>query len=347
MLAVSLLSNIYPNLPFVIQFIFFLIISPTILYIAVKSKKKTSSLQISSLIMVQFLLGFYYSFTLSNYFHIVFGFLLFPYILYARWIRNQMVFKDRKFSILKREQHSILMDMELAKAIQESLFPPQSRIKGLKYVVFRKPYTKLGGDFYDFVRLREGNTGLFLTDVAGHGIPASMIAAMLKVLVASMPYSFKTDPSKFLTFLDERMSKDFPSQHASALYVYIDFQLKSFRVASAGHPYPMFAKKGKDFVEIETEGSILGYNIRKPIASNRDFQYKKGDRLVLFTDGITEFTNSDGKMIDTDGLLRILNEHRQEKNLEEFLEKVIAKIKNFYLGKDFSDDAMLLICELE
>ncbi|HNC01496.1 MAG TPA: PP2C family protein-serine/threonine phosphatase, partial [Leptospiraceae bacterium] len=216
----------------------------------------------------------------------------------------------RYYVDLLQEKIAMTKDMALARNVHESLFPKITTIKGLKFTVFRKSHNQIGGDFYDFVQLREGNIGIFITDVAGHGYSSAMVAAMIKVMVSTLPYFLKLDPSGLLSFLDKKISGEFNSHHATALYLFIDFQNKKFLLANAGHPYFIYAKKGEDFKEIETFGTLLGFGLQDPVAATQEFNYESGDRFLIYTDGLIEGVNSKDELLESSGLLRILNKHK-------------------------------------
>ncbi len=252
----------------------------------------------------------------------------------------------QKSNYLSFQKEVIDHDLGLAKKVQDSLFPEKNEINGLKYIVFRKNQQVVGGDFFDFVQLREGNVGVFLTDVAGHGISSAMVAAILKVLVSNMPYRLKLNPSGFLDYLDSKLYHDFGTHHASAVYMFFDFLGKQVYYGNAGHPYPLYSENGEEFKEILTEGSILGYRIKSPIAKSVNFPMIKGSRFFLFTDGLLETANSKGNVLDINTLISLLNQNRSIKDISNFQEAIKSKIDSFFQGVSFSDDTMYLILEL-
>ncbi|MCB1179345.1 MAG: serine/threonine-protein phosphatase, partial [Leptospiraceae bacterium] len=236
------------------------------------------------------------------------------------------------------------LDLKLARNIQESLFPKLNSIPGLKYEVFRQTHNQLGGDFFDFVRLREGNTGVFMTDVAGHGISSAMVAAMLKVIISTIPYTFKLDPSAFLTYLDEKLASEYSSEHATAIYIYINFLRTEISIANAGHPYIIYQKAGEEFKEIETEGSLIGYGIRKPLADTIKFNYGSGDRFFIYTDGLIE--NSGNDDLGSEGIVKILNQFK-DSPIHELKSLIVQEIALHYQTTVFTDDVMFILAELE
>ncbi|MEM7181152.1 MAG: PP2C family protein-serine/threonine phosphatase [Spirochaetota bacterium] len=246
---------------------------------------------------------------------------------------------------LFKQKTDVDKDLLLARNIQESLFPRQNKIPQLRYTCFRETHKHIGGDFYDFIHLREGNIGIFLTDVAGHGISSAMIAAMLKVMVSNIPYIYKLDPPALLSYLDKRLSEEFEHHHATALYLYLNFLENRVLLANAGHPYAIYAKKGEPFQEIRTSGTLMGFKMRQPVADLVSFSFEAGDRLFLYTDGIVECVNAEDEMLGPQGLLKILNKYR-DNDIESMQESILQELKDYQQQDDFNDDAMFLLFEL-
>lgn len=265
------------------------------------------------------------------------------YGLYLNQAKRKIIYY---YADLLREKMIINKDITLARNVQESLFPKIDKLNGLKFEVFRKTTNIIGGDFYDFVQLREGDIGIFITDVAGHGYSSAMVAAMIKVLVSSIPYKLKLEPSSLLNYLDEKISGEYKSHHASASYMYLNFREKIFSYANAGHPYLLYSKKGEDFFEIENTGTLVGFGLRKNLQQDLKINFNSGDRIFLYTDGLIENSNSKKTFLETNLLLKFLNEN---KNLELSILKqnLLNSVLNHFEKQDFSDDSMFLIFEFE
>ncbi|EKR63252.1 MULTISPECIES: PP2C family protein-serine/threonine phosphatase [Leptospira] len=250
-------------------------------------------------------------------------------------------------SELDLEYKYIQQDLTVAKQVQENLFPGKLSIKGIRYEVMRITPNHIGGDFFDFVQLREGNTGIFLTDVAGHGIASALVASMVKIMVSTMPYILKVHPSRLMDYIDDSLNKQFHSYHASAIYMFLDFISREITFSNAGHPYLIRGSFTKEFHEVETEGAILGFGIKKPIAEQVKLPLVEQDRFFLYTDGLIENKNREGKLLGTEGLLEILNENRFEKDLGVFKANVQKAVENFFGNVALEDDTLFLIVEVE
>jgi serine phosphatase RsbU (regulator of sigma subunit) len=311
---------------------------------------------------VSYILATVYSIIIITYDSIYFPpFALLPDTLkfYAPWTFISFIsFLGFSINLIKRKSEFYLAeflaekkvldkDMKLAHFVQESLFPRRTEIKGLQYEVFRKTQNQIGGDFYDFIQLREGNVGIFITDVSGHGISSAMVASMIKVMISTLPYHLKLKPSEMLTYIDKQLSSQFSEHHASAMYIFVDFQTGKISLANAGHPYCIYAKKGEEFKEIVTRGSLLGFKLSDPIAETINFNYNKGDKFIIYTDGIVETPSPTGKMIGPEGIIHILNQHKDIESLPDLRMKILSEISQFNGSVNFSDDAMFLIFELQ
>ncbi|MBL0955338.1 MAG: SpoIIE family protein phosphatase [Leptospira sp.] len=248
---------------------------------------------------------------------------------------------------LSEEKRFMLQELELAKRVQDALFPGNIKIPNLTFTFYRKSPNVIGGDFFDFVQLREGNVGVFLTDVAGHGISSAMVASIMKVLVSTIPYRFKTAPARLMDYLDDRLAHDLNKYHASAIYLFFDFIEKKLTIGNAGHPYLILAKKGEDFQELETQGAILGFNIKVPPISEKILPITKGDRFFIYTDGLIESMDHKGNCLGTEGLLALLNRHRNSENVKELENNLLHELKTKFGLDTFSDDTMFLILEVE
>ena len=303
------------------------------------------------IIVIVFYTGFSIYHTISHNLNIAIKQTIIAYCFFlAATVIGQLLYeaKIKAFSSyidLFKQKTDVDKDLLLARNIQESLFPRQNEIPKLRYTCFRETHKHIGGDFYDFIHLREGNLGIFLTDVAGHGISSAMIAAMIKVMVSNIPYIYKLDPPALLSYLDKRLSEEFEHHHASALYLYLNFLENKILLANAGHPYVIYAKKGEPFQEIRTAGTLMGFKMRKPVADLVSFSFQAGDRLFLYTDGIVECINAEEEMLGPQRLVQILNQCR-EQDIQSMQESILQELKDYQQRDDFNDDAMFLIFEL-
>src|SRR5277367_4764849 len=126
--------------------------------------------------------------------------------------------------------------MEMARQIQLSILPKViPKLQGLEIATRYLPMTSVAGDFYDFIIVDEKRIGILVADVSGHGLPAALIASMLKVaLAAQSPHA--CDPARVLAGLNQSLCGKFKRHFATAAYVFVDMERKSMSYGAAGHP---------------------------------------------------------------------------------------------------------------
>ena len=139
---------------------------------------------------------------------------------------------------LRRDQQlaEISKELEVARRIQLSILPSEFPSSGKFRVAARYvPMTSVAGDFYDFVLADDTRAGLLIADVSGHGVPAALIASMVK-LAATSQRTLASDPAALLSGMNAALHGNTQSQFVTAAYVYLDAQREELRYSAAGHP---------------------------------------------------------------------------------------------------------------
>ncbi len=261
-------------------------------------------------------------------------------VLYIERLNHLNSFKFFDLNWRKERERD---DLKLAQQVHKNLFPGFQENERIRLFSRRISPGLMGGDFFDLVYLREGNLGLFFTDISGHGISAAMMSAAVKGIVTSAPYRNRMNPADLLTTVDRVMSEEYGSHHASAVYAYLDFQARVIRMANAGHPPMLRSTGGRPFHEIESEGVLLGYGLRRPIAEEIVLPLRAGDRLLFYSDGLLE--------------CRGLNSHTFIPSIEEFLDgletlpadqvldELLRRVRARREFGGFRDDVMLVLLE--
>jgi serine phosphatase RsbU (regulator of sigma subunit) len=197
------------------------------------------------------------------------------------------------------EEHllAINKELEIANQIQSSILPREvPRLAGLEIVARYLPMSAVAGDFYDFLVVDERRIGILIADVTGHGVPAALIASMLKVAFAGQT-AHAEDPARVLAGLNGALCGKFEEHFVTAAYVFIDLNKFVLRYAGAGHPPMLLAPRtnarGRESEsrEVEANGLMLGL-FPEATYSSVELPLDPGDRVLLFTDGILEAMNS-------------------------------------------------------
>jgi len=236
-------------------------------------------------------------------------------------------------------------DLQLARQVHKNLFPTLSGLDKISVHTYIQPQRVLGGDFFDLIRLREGNLGFFITDISGHGLSAAMMSAAIKVIISQMPYRNRLHPDQFLSHIDEIVAGEFESHHASAAYLFMDFLTGEFRLANAGHPPVFHASQGNEFSLVETDGALIGYGIRQPIADSIDLPYRPGDRFFFYTDGLLEYQTLQNSIETIEDLLSIVNAHAH-RPAQHLIDYVVADVRSRPGFSHFNDDVMAVLLEI-
>jgi len=243
---------------------------------------------------------------------------------------------------LKREEEygEIQRELELASRIQLSLLPgtfPSSdafRIAA-RYV----PVKSVAGDFYDVIAADAGHVGLLIADVSGHGVPAALIASMVKMAAVSQRDN-AAHPAQLLSGMNRALCGNTQGQYVTAAYVFVDGENKELRYAAAGHPSMMHLRNGT-VSEIAENGLLLAA-VDGITYTEIAVALEPGDRLLLYTDGMVEARNAAGAMFGEAALFAAL-EKSAGLAPDEAAERIIALVQQWAPSQD--DDLTLLVCD--
>jgi sigma-B regulation protein RsbU (phosphoserine phosphatase) len=241
----------------------------------------------------------------------------------------------------RAQQRLVAVDSELATArtIQLAALPRANPdLAGLEVSTIYMPASEVAGDFYDFVELENGTLGVFIADVSGHGVPAALVASMLKIALATQIEN-ASSPARILAALNTLFCGRLERQFITAAYVHIDPAAGTLVVASAGHPPPIL-RHGEASAEIVAPGVVLG--------RFRDARYEElvrpfapGDTLVLYTDGVTETANRDAEMWGDERLQTTITNHNNDESLATTIINDVAQWRGTDGAPD--DDVTLIV----
>jgi sigma-B regulation protein RsbU (phosphoserine phosphatase) len=250
-----------------------------------------------------------------------------------------------------RRLHDLRHELETARQIQMSILPrDMPRIDGLEVAARYLPMAAVAGDFYDFLELGAGRLGVLVADVSGHGVPAALIASMVKVaLVAQAPHG--DDPARVLTGLNQIFCGRLERQFVTAAYAFVDAAQGRLRYAAAGHPPAILVRSPDDghgdrVHAIAENGVMLGhFPDWTYTAAEQPFQ--PGDRLVLYTDGVIEATDAAGTFFDAERLCDFART-TQARCAEAFAGALVAHL-GAWAGRSsehaFEDDVTVVVVD--
>lgn len=230
-------------------------------------------------------------------------------------------------------------DILAAQQIQRRLLPAGKSIGGIPYAYLYIPCSGIGGDLPDVYELDSQVYGI-LSDVSGHGVSASMLAAFLKVgLDKKQPdlgAAFRQLNEKFLELnLDER-------SYITAAAVRMNKATGRLRYVIAGHNAPILLKTEEGIHEIESPAPPISTWMTDYDYREKELPFKSGDILAMITDGVTECVNSAGEQF---GIERAESVLMQSHSAEDFISKLKSALA-VYCGGKFTDDITAVAFDL-
>jgi sigma-B regulation protein RsbU (phosphoserine phosphatase) len=236
---------------------------------------------------------------------------------------------------LAQQLLTIQKELETARQIQLSILPSEiPKIEGLDIAARYIPMTSVAGDFYDFIVVDEKHIGVLVADVSGHGMPAALIASMLKIALSAQA-AHAADPAQVLLGLNQALCGKFQHHFVTAAYLYFDMQKRTVTYAGAGHP-PLLLSGGPEGVRsIEENGLFLG-KFSFATYTSVVLPLKAGDRVLLYTDGIPETTNPAGIEFGTESFKQFLETERST-SADQFADRLLEELSR-WSARGFSED---------
>ena len=242
----------------------------------------------------------------------------------------------------EQELRQLESELELSQVVQRGLLPQSApRIPGLAVAAFSRPAQIVSGDYFDFVEFSDGDHGIVLADVSGHGVSAGM-------LVSSLQTAFQTLAPTSTSPLDvlERINHLYAHNIKFTTFVTMFFgkfepSTRKFRYANAGHTSAYLQRAGgRDVIMLHPTGPAIGL-MEGFVVRSEEVQLNEGDALLLYTDGATEAINNEGMQYGLDNLARVIDTDRLLAP-EQLIRKVVEDITTFTNGSQLADDLTLI-----
>jgi sigma-B regulation protein RsbU (phosphoserine phosphatase) len=179
-------------------------------------------------------------------------------------------------------------ELETARKIQERLLPhTMPEVPGFEIVGTSMPSQQVGGDYFDFLDMGEGQLGIAIADVSGKGIPAALLMANLQASLHAQLIRLGDVAEVTARINDLLVESTDANMFATFFYGILDRNNASFTCTNAGHNPPLLLRRGGDLERLEAGGLLLGFLPHQRYVQ-QTVCLEKGDVLVLFTDGISE-----------------------------------------------------------
>ena len=245
---------------------------------------------------------------------------------------------------VEKKKDALENELKIVSDVQRRLLPKKvPGILGLKLAVHYETSLYAGGDYYDIVKMQDNQWGFLVADAEGHSAPAAVMMAMTCALFRSYPRP-PTEPGELLYFLNDHLCKVADPSFVTALYVVYDADRHTLKIARAGHPPPMICRStGQKAIEVDCSGVFpMGVDPYDQVPPVTEAELKPGDRILMYTDGVTERFNTNGKTYGEERLLKQL-EVKLEGGPEELLAAIMQDVNAFANGRPADDDQALLL----
>lgn len=265
---------------------------------------------------------------------------------YMQTSLKQYIGKLTETTALKERIES---ELKIAREIQMSMipkiFPPFPNRKDLDIAAYLKPAKEVGGDLYDFF-IESEKLYFAVGDVSGKGIPASLFMAVSRSIFRSISGILK-DPASIISTMNDEMCDGNNANMFVTLFVGIlDLKTGMVQYCNAGHNPPVLLKADGEAILTDVSGATgipVGIFPQHPY-SNGHFRIRPGDRLVLYTDGVTEAENKDSLQYGESRLLGTIRDNaRNCPAVKDMLEAIINDLGTHVAGAPQSDDITVMI----
>ena len=247
---------------------------------------------------------------------------------------------------VRRSRDRLQRELASAGAMQRDILPASLPSgNGATFSAYYRTSLYAGGDYYDVLRLPDGQFGIIVADVSGHGAPAAIVMAMIRAAVHAFP-GFACDPAEMVRYLNRHFEFLWESpMFATALCALVDPRDRSVTIACAGHPPPFLLSAGSVRpMQVDATVPLLMMNLRSVPEVRHVLQ--PGDRVLFYTDGVTERQDSHDDMYDFPRLTASL-ERSSDQPPDQQVQSIVRDLDAFGGDREPDDDQTLLLMALD
>lgn len=233
-------------------------------------------------------------------------------------------------------------DLEVAHEVQKSFLPEKPpEVPGYRFFNHYQPANHVGGDYFDYIPLKDGRVAVIVADVVGHGVAAALLMAKLS---AESRYCLASEshPATAINRLNNTMSRLQLDRFVTFIMVVLDPNTHEMTVVNAGHMAPIHRMEGGKFDEPGEEVSGMPVGIMEGNEYEQfTFPLKPGELLLLYTDGVNECCNVAGDMYGIDRIRELVG--GSDLTPEAVGKKIVADVKAFISTRPADDDMCLVV----
>ena len=248
----------------------------------------------------------------------------------------------------RKKYMAVQSDLSTAGRIQQRIlpqdFPAFPDRKEFSIYAEMHPAKDVGGDFYDFFLIDDNHLGFVIGDVSGKGISAAIYMAVARTMIKGIASQI-LDPAECLSKVNTMLIPESDlSTFVTMFYGVLDIKSGVIRYSNGGHNLPYLVRNNSTVVQVENTSGILLGKIEPIEFETKQIQCCSGDRIVLYTDGVTEAMNESNDMYDENRLVQYLKSH-QTGDIDKLVKGIIVDVLKFMGKVNQSDDVTLLSLE--
>ena len=248
--------------------------------------------------------------------------------------------RDRERATQSRERQ-MKLELDEAREIQRGLMPRHMpHLDGFSIANAWQPARGVSGDYLAAFKFDESHASLCVADVAGKGFPAALLMSNMQAALKSLA-SERISPSELCAKLNKLMCGNTPlRKFITCFYSELDIDTRKLTFTNAGHNPPMLVRRDGTCLRLEEGGRVIGAFCDSTF-TEQEVQLYDGDKLLLFTDGVTEARNAEGEEFGEQRLQDCLRSYAG-RNAAELRTLILDEVTTFCAG-NFDDDATLMI----
>jgi putative ABC transport system permease protein len=253
------------------------------------------------------------------------------------------------------DQETLRRDIALASDVQRRLLPDAPpQVDGVDFAAASLPARRIGGDYYDFVELRDHAIGIALADVSGKGVAAALIMSVVQASLRIISSEDDVPPPRLVARMNEFVYRSTPeSKYATFFYAQLDAAGRQLRYVNAGHNAPYLLRAGwrsaagsapPEIEELSTGGTVVGM-FPEMEYEEATVELCRGDVLLAFTDGVPEAHNPENEEFGEERLQQVL---RQTAHLpaSEISARLSDEMKDWIRDAEQYDDLTFIVMKV-
>lgn len=254
----------------------------------------------------------------------------------------------KNLEVVTADKERIATELNVATTIQASMLPEgKSTSESCYLYADMHPAKEVGGDFYDYYTTEDNKQWFVMADVSGKGVPAALFMVIAKTLIKNQSKQ-SSSPAKVLEIVNNELCEhNEAGMFVTAFIAKYDKKTNTLEYANAGHNLPLIYRKNKEYTWLNAKPCFVLAGMENMIYQDMSIEFNEGDKLFLYTDGVTEALNTKEELYSDERLINKLNDDKCKKlnDVEDIVKYIQEDIKEFADGAEQADDITIMVFE--